>query len=118
MAAPIEKYADTLYSLDIIERIEELQAIPSDELTTDEQKELTALLALQDEAELSPDWIHGETLINEHYFCTYTQDLADECYSIPDHWPFTCIDWLQAAEDLKQDYRDVEYMGSTFWILA
>jgi len=116
MTAPIDKYADTLYSLDIIERIDELRGIPSDELTELEQDELTALLKLQDELSTCSEWIYGDLLISNTYFTTYVKELAHDLYTIPDHWPFWCIDWNKAADDIKYDFIDVEYMGLTFWI--
>jgi len=114
----ISPYADTLYSLDIIERIKELQDIPSDERTSDEERELTALLLLEEDASDSPDWKYGETLINDAYFKEYAMELAEDCGMIPDvlRWPVSCIDWNQAADELKMDYIDVGFMGFTFWI--
>src|SRR5215216_506825 len=55
------------------------------------------------------------TLILESYFERYAQDLAEELYEVADHWPFTCIDWSQAAEELKTDYTTYEIDGYTYW---
>lgn len=37
---------------------------------------------------------------------------------IPDGlaWPLTCIDWVQAAEELQQDYMSYEFDGYTYWV--
>lgn len=65
------------------------------------------------------DWIHGETLINEDYFEEYAEDLANDLYDMQnDSWPFYHIDWEAAAEDLKQDYTEVEYDGETYYCRA
>jgi len=114
----ISPYADTLYSLDIIERIGELLDIPSDERTSDEERELTALLLLEEDASDSPDWEYGETLINDAYFKEHAMELADDCGMIKDadKWPYSCIDWDQAALELQMDYMEVDFMGFTFWI--
>ena len=31
-------------------------------------------------------------------------------------WPNTCIDWDQAAGELKMDYSAVDFDGVTYWI--
>ena len=33
-------------------------------------------------------------------------------------WPYSCIDWEQAAEELQQDYMSVEFDGVTYWMRA
>ena len=82
-------------------------------------KELLALRALQDDAEgYCPDWHHGATLIRESYFQTYARELADDIGAINRDagWPTSCIDWEQAAEELQQDYTNVEYDGVSYWV--
>ena len=59
----------------------------------------------------------NETLINDNYFEDYARDLADDIYGIKDYWPFSCIDWEQAADELKSDYYSVEYDGETYWYI-
>lgn len=61
------------------------------------------------------DW-YPVTLIHDMYFEDYARDLAEEIGDVkPSHWPYTCIDWAQAARELQADYSTVEYDGSTFW---
>jgi hypothetical protein len=83
-------------------------------------EELAALLALQSEAEgYASDWRYGETLIRDSYFEDYAQELASDLYGkeVSDtHWPFTCIDWEKAAEELQYDYTSVEFDGVTYWV--
>jgi antirestriction protein len=113
----IDKYDDTIDSRDVIERIEELRA--DDSRTDDETAELRALEALQGEAEgYCPDWSYGATLIRDSYFVTYAQELADDLGLIPRDagWPCTCIDWDQAARELRMDYTAVEFDGITYWV--
>ena len=79
----------------------------------DEAEELAALKAIEDE--ISRD---GETMIREDAFEDYARDLAEDLHgsAIRDaQWPFTCIDWEQAAKDLKSDYSVVEFDGSTYY---
>jgi hypothetical protein len=136
---------DVIDSRDIIARIEELepydykvcpecgctegdehdedcsQPEPVDNLDESDKEELTALLALQDECEgYVSDWKYGETLIRDSYFENYARELAEDVGDIPrelrNQWPFTCIDWEQAAEELKQDYTSAEFDGVTYWV--
>lgn len=87
---------------------------------SEEGNELKVLLALQEEAEASPDWKYGETLIRDTYFETYARELAEDCGMIEkcDTWPGRCIDWEQAADELKQDYFSVDFDGQDYWIRA
>jgi len=136
MATEFDKYSDVIDSRDVIARIEELEAERAaliDEIddagtddavvewdNSDEAAELRALKALADEASgYSSDWAHGETLIRDSYFVDYAQELADETNPLPSNamgWPYTCIDWGQAARELQQDYTSVEFDGVTYWI--
>lgn len=86
----------------------------------DESTELRQLRALQDEAQCSPDWTYGETLILDSYFQDYAQELADDIGATPKEggWPDTCIDWEEAADQLKQDYMRVSYGNLEYWIRA
>jgi hypothetical protein len=111
--------ADILDSRDIIKKIEYLEA-DEDTLDADDLEELNALRSLAQEAESSPDWQYGETLIAESYFQDYAEQLASDIGAISDDakWPLTHIDWEAAAEELKQDYRHVEYRSTTYYIRA
>jgi len=85
-----------------------------------EGQELKALKALADQCEGYGDWRHGETLIRESYFCDYAMQLADDICAIPDNvaWPLTCIDWEQAARELRMDYAEVDYDGVSYLMRA
>jgi hypothetical protein len=138
---------DTIDSRDIIERIEELEAEreelesavndpESDDETADaiaalaawdadNLEELETLQALASEAEDSPDWVHGETLINESYFTDYIEELINDCYEMPKQmhsgdWPYRhmIIDYEAAAEEAKVDYTEVTFDGNVYLIRA
>lgn len=87
---------------------------------SDEGEELAKLKALADECEgYVGDWRHGATLISEDYFEKYAEELAGEVTEYNPNkvsWPFTCIDWTQAAEELKQDYTSVDFDGVDYWV--
>lgn len=78
------------------------------------EEELEELETL--ESEIS-EFMHGETLIPEDDFEDYARELAEDLHgrAIRDaQWPFTCIDWSQAAEELRMDYSEIEYQGTTY----
>lgn len=118
---------DVIDSRDVIKRIEALEAAPlgnSDydgrPLTEQEANELVTLKALASEAaDYAPDWEYGETLIRDSYFTDYARELADELGMTADstiQWPFTCIDWDQAARELRMDYTAVQFGDVTYWV--
>jgi len=87
---------------------------------TDEGHELKVLIALQNNANGSPDWEYGETLIRDSYFVDYAQELAEDVCEMPRDikWPYTCIDWEKAASELQYDYMQVNFDGVDYWIRA
>ena len=119
MRNEISNSDDVIDSRQVIERIEELQN-NGDGTDDDEKAELAALLALQDEAEgyTSGDWPHGATLIRDSYFQEYAQELAEDCGDVKADagWPGRHIDWEAAADELKQDYTEVDFDGVAYWV--
>ena len=115
---------NTIYSLDVIARIMELEAEEEAEvaegadLSLDEQAELQELKTLQDGCEGYSDWMHGEMLILDSYFEEYARELADDLGVLPEaySWPTSHIDWEDAAKELQGDYTAVEVAGYTYWI--
>jgi len=111
----ITNFENVIDSRDVIARIEELEEETEDiELV----EELQHLKALAEEASDSKDWEYGETLIRDSYFEEYAQELAEDIGAIPQDlkWPFTCIDWEEAASELQIDYISVDFGGVTYWI--
>jgi|SRR5271166_4096479 len=111
-------------SRDVIDRIEELEAIIAADASDDDDRqeagvELLILNKLAAEGkQSSDDWDYGATLIRDSYFKTYAMDLADDLNMIPDRatWPCTCIDWDGAARELQQDFTSVDFNGVTYWV--
>lgn len=115
-------FNDTLDSREIDERIEELEALT--DRTENEQYELEVLRDFcekicRESAGGQDDWNCGFTFIRDSYFVEYTQDLAQDIAerSNPVQWPSTCIDWEQAARELRMDYMSVELDSVTYWYL-
>lgn len=106
-------YLDTR---ELEDRITELEDEADDEgLDEADQEELDELLAMRDSMS---EWQYGETLIPEDEFKTYARETASELGIVSDMmdaWPFTCIDWDSAAEQLKQDYTEYTYQGTTYY---
>lgn len=116
----VTKYDDVIDSREVIKRIEDLEDELQAEIIGDDDKdELAALQELQKEAEgYSEDWLHGSTLVRDSYFQEYAQELAEDCGMIKSNatWPNNCIDWEEAARQLKQDYTEVDFDGVTYWV--
>lgn len=121
----LEDYHTDLVSEDV--NITDVQDVESDvakaqatlkEWEEENKAELDALLSLQAEAEGSPDWLYGEGLIRDSYFPEYAQQLAEDCELLDNAktWPVRCIDWEQAARELKVDYFPVDFDGEVYWI--
>ena len=116
------KYKDILDVRDIIERTEELENMLGNEEGTDaEWGELAALQVVLSELKGNGgdehwrgDW-YPVMLIRGSYFDDYAQELAADCGDYPKRWPYTCIDWVQAARELQMDYTSTEIDGVTFW---
>lgn len=109
--------ADGLTGEDLANFISDAEADAPD-MDEDDAAELIALKALADEAEGSPDWRHGETLIRDEYFTEYAQQLAEDLGYTKPHtgWPYDHIDWEAAADALKMDYFSVTLDGEEYWI--
>ena len=78
----------------------------------DEVVELAILKELSNEGEdASEDWNDGSTMIRYNYFEDYARELAEDCCDMKaaDAWPFTCIDWEKAADELKMDYTEIDF---------
>jgi hypothetical protein len=66
-------------------------------------------------SDLGDNWDNSTTLIPEQDFKEYAMNYASEIQSFDDNaWPFTCIDWKQAADDLATDYQRVDFDGEEY----
>ena len=122
---------DVVDTRDVMERIDELEseigdAPDADELAADqggedefadERAELAALKSFADDVESYCNMRDGEALIRDDHFVKYAQELAEDTGMISRDvsWPYTCIDWDKAADELKHDYSSAEWDGVTYW---
>jgi hypothetical protein len=113
---------DLIDSRDVIARIAELEDaldVPEEDRDEDEVEELAALRELAEEGEGVGDWQYGAALINESYFTQYAMEYASDIHgsAVDDAaWPFSHIDWDEAADDLRSDYTAIEWRGVTFYV--
>lgn len=137
----ISRYDDVIDSRDVIERIEDLELEAggrfiekhpegvswgevaddhSAELDDEDAAELVALRRLAEQGEELDDWADGVALVRDSYFREYAMEMADELGLLPEsyQWPTSCIDWDQAARELRMDYTPVEFDGVTYWARA
>jgi hypothetical protein len=139
MSEEIDNRSDILDVRDIIERFEELEhdkdlatdnageeneTVDGVLFNEDNQEEHDRLKKLLDELkgnggdeEWQGDW-YPITLIHRDYFEDYAQELASDVVEGFDSrvvtWPFTCIDWEAAANELEQDYSNVYFDGEEY----
>lgn len=141
MKNEISNSDDCIDSRDVIARIEELEseletayeeyadaareangsAMTKEQwLETDDfdDSELTALQALQEEAQgYAPDWTYGAQLIRSTYFVEYCQDLVQDIGDLPRDMPgYLVIDWEATARNLKADYTTVDFGDAKYYI--
>lgn len=116
MSTDFDQYTDMIDTRDIIARIAELEEEPDLANDDDELVDLTAFA--DDLGSACPDFGYGATVVHEDYFEDYARQFAEDIGAIPSDtsWPCTCINWEEAAHQLRQDYTAVEYRGQTFWV--
>lgn len=97
---------------DILFEEEEIQNWKEDWL--DEIAEITDIEKLEDEVSCS-EFNFGIYFIEEGDFVDYVEDLLKDCGDIPRDFPsWIEIDYENTAENVKQDYSEVEYRGVTY----
>lgn len=122
----ITNYDDYIDSRNVEEQIVELQKIVKTlEKSKEErdakyleevQEELVGLLDLKKQYvdDYGVDsWGFGAQFIRHDYFEDYAREFAEDCGLITDDmkWPATHIDWEAAAEEMAQDYSEVDFSG-------
>ncbi len=97
---------------DILFEEEEIQNWKED--WEDELKEIEEINKIEDE--LGSEFEYGVTLVHEDYFEEYTEELLTDCGYISKDFPsWIEIDWEATANNVKQDYTEVEYQGETYY---
>jgi hypothetical protein len=113
--------ADIIDVRDIIARYEELEAESDGLPNAEERYQLSCILSdlkgCGGDEQWRGDW-YPLTLIRDHYFTEYAQELAEEIGAVDADakWPNNCIDWDQAARELQMDYSSVEIAHDGRWV--
>lgn len=125
LSSRVSEGQDIIDTRDIVERIKELESERDDHPTPeawaseheDNADELKALLQVREDYCGGEDFEFGETLIADHYFEEYAEQLAEDIGAITKGatWPNDCIDWKRAAEQLQQDYSSLDFGQTTYW---
>ena len=80
------------------------------EWVEENQEELDELNNLENA--VGSEWAYGETLIPAQEFVEYCQELCEDIGGkVPD---YIVVDWEATAENLKADYSEVDYQGTTY----
>jgi hypothetical protein len=111
----LHELADELADLqDIINTHDEDKSKPT--LTDDEQARYDDISNLQQQLhnDLYIEANHGEFLIAEEDFKEYAMCCAEETGAKISTWPYNCIDWDRAADELLPDYSSYEFDGQTW----
>lgn len=103
------------------EELDELRAkldTAESNFSSPEKEELEKLRGLADEIGTHGGKIDVDNgpFIHSDDFEDYARVLAEDIDGSKafDHWPFTCIDWKQAAEDLQSDYSVITWNGDDY----
>lgn len=110
--------------LEIPDSFDEIEFIDEEAFTEPNIEIIEEYEAIKDfceELESYGDFEYGETIISEDYFKEYSKDLCKELGYIPDDLPAFIednIDWQRVADDLKVDYMEVDYCGTTYLMRA
>lgn len=92
------------------EAIEEFKAYWADEYVN-----IEAINELEDE--VGSEWEYGVTLIEENEFEDYCEEFCEDVGYISRDMPYLIrnnIDFKGIAEDMKQDYSELEYQGRNY----
>ena len=97
---------------DICFEEEEIESWKSD--FENELKQIEEIDTIENECS---EFSFGETLIDEDDFEEYCQEFIEDCGYISKDMPMIIsnnIDWAGIADDMKQDYSEIEYQGNTY----
>ena len=110
-----EHYAEQTEEFeDILFDEEEIQSWKED--WQEELDEIAEIDRVEDEV-CNGEFDSGTTLISEYDFQEYCEDFVRDCGDLPRNLPFYIennIDWSGIADDMRQNYSEVEYQGITY----
>ena len=115
-------------SREVMERIAELEEVgtetnsegtefDADRLCDEFREEYDALTEWRDDAEGNiADWEYGETFISENAFTDYMMELLSDIGYLPADLPgWIVINEEETASNMKEDYTEFEFRGTTYY---
>jgi hypothetical protein len=87
------------------------------EWDSSDSERIAAIQDLKNEVN-SREWDYGIQFVKDSYFEEFALDEAENIGAFnarENSWPYNCIDWKKAAEELQYDYSSVEFDGLTYW---
>lgn len=97
---------------DILFEEEEIQSWKED--LEDEFEQIEEINKIEDE--IGSEFDYGCTLVSKDYWEEYVENLLKDCGYISKNLPsWIEIDWEATANNVKQDYTEVEYQGQTYY---
>ncbi len=81
---------------------------------TDNLERYEALQELFSELKSCSEFQYGITLIDEDDFTAYTQEYAEDIGAVGESSHWIAIDWDATAENLRSDFDEVEFEGTTY----
>ena len=100
--------------------VDDYEDIDFEEVTNEWKEDWLDTIALIGEIDVVEDTVgnefeYGVTLIEESEFEEYVEDELKECGYIPKDFPsWIVIDWTETADNVKQDYSELEFEGVTY----
>lgn len=107
---------ENLNTRDLSDELDNLTPAEDETLDSDDRERFEALTELQD-AIGDSEFRAGLTLIHEDNFIEYAQQFANELCGASEElrWPFNCINWEAAADELQTDFTIAEFEGQTYY---
>lgn len=112
---------DVIYTSELQDRLEEIEYdLESLDLSDAERNDLTVELKALQEVKAEVDGYADDTfedgvqLIAEQDFPEYIQELLEDIGDVPKLPSYVQVDWEATAENLRVDYTEVEFDGTTY----
>jgi len=115
--AKIEAETDDEGAEDRAERLEDAreELADWDESNGDEYKALKDFC--EEGSQYNSDWRRGVPCILESEFADHIKESASELVDVDlNRWPFNCINWDDAAEEMKGDYTEIDFDGYAYYV--
>lgn len=118
---------DYFDSRDVVERVAKIESLPDWSRDAELRLERLVLVGVLEEllehfpadkwGDVRTDVNCGVSGFAEHYAEEYAEELAYDTGAVErGSWVERFIDWGEVADSLKEDYCEVEILGSTFYL--